>query len=174
MSTKESKPKIREWLVRSFALPAFIVALAGCNSDGELSSNEQTENSETVSLYQKNRGLLLPEEVRASLGVTLIDVEAKSLSEQTNASSAVPLVVPESALIQGVQEDFVYVENGEHFVRTPVVVGTRRDGWLEITEGLLPGDKVVAKAAHDLWMIELLALRGGSPCCPVPKKASKS
>lgn len=78
--------------------------------------------------------------------------------------------VPESAVIHGVGGAFVFVANGEHYVRTPVKLGATADGWLEITDGLYAGDIVVARGADALWLIELCALKGGTPCCPVPAK----
>ena len=155
------------------SLLALLLVLGACNSEHASHSLDETDKSQTVSLYQKNQGLLLPEEIRAKLGVTLKEIEEESFPGQGGSSPPASIAIPESAVIQGVQGDFVYVENGEHLVRTPVVPGAKHDGWIEITDGLLPGDKVVTKAAHDLWMIELLALRGGSPCCPVPRKVPK-
>ena len=83
------------------------------------------------------------------------------------------LAVPESAVIHGAAGAFVYAANGEHFVRTPVNLGAGENGWVEITDGLYAGDFVVAKAADSLWLIELCALKGGTPCCPVPTKKKR-
>ena len=136
--------------------------LAGCRAEHhEDGDHEGHGSAETLSLYQKDRGLLLPAELRSSLGVKFIEI------------TDLPALVPKSAVVEGVQEDFVYAQNGEHLVRTPVVTGAARGNEVQLTEGVLAGDRVVATAAHDLWMIELLAIRGGSPCCPVPKKDKK-
>ncbi len=88
----------------------------------------------------------------------------------THSSTNSALTVPESAVIRGAEGAFVYTASGEHFVRTPVKVGVVTDGSVEISDGLYAGDVVVAKAADSLWMIELCALKGGTPCCPVPMK----
>lgn len=80
------------------------------------------------------------------------------------------LAVPESAVIHGAGGAFVYAVNGGHFTRTMVKPGAAADGWVEITDGLYAGDVVVTQAADSLWLIELCALKGGSPCCPVPTK----
>ena len=136
-----------------------LVVGMGCGSNHEAEHDDDSES--TVSLYHKDRGLLLPAELRASLGIRFIEV------------ANVPTTVPKGAVVEGVQEDFVYVQNGDHVVRTPVVIGVPRGEHVEITEGILAGDYIVATGAHDLWMIELLAVRGGSPCCPVPKKDKK-
>lgn len=82
--------------------------------------------------------------------------------------------VPASAVVQGADTPFVYSVNGAHFVRTPIKVGTRSEGWVEVTEGLYTGDVVVARGGDEMWMIELCALKGGTPCCPVGKKPGRA
>jgi len=82
--------------------------------------------------------------------------------------------VPASAIVQGADTPFVYTVNGAHFVRTPVKVGARSEGWVEVTEGLYTGDVVVARGGDEMWMIELCALKGGTPCCPVGKKPGRA
>jgi len=94
-----------------------------------------------------------------------------SLPVDFSAERARPaLVVPESAVIRGAAGAFVYAVNGEHFIRTPVKLGVVTDGGVEITDGLYAGDVIVAKAVDSLWLVELCALKGGTPCCPVPPK----
>lgn len=93
-------------------------------------------------------------------------LEAVFSSEHSHSA----LTVPDSAVIRGAGGPFVYAANGGHFVRTSVKTGARVDGWIEITDGLYAGDTVVARAVDSLWLIELCALKGGSPCCPVPTK----
>ena len=82
------------------------------------------------------------------------------------------LSIPESAVIDGVAGAFVYAANGEHFTRTQVKVGSVTDGWVEVIDGLYAGDVVATKAVDSLWLIELCALKGGTPCCPAPLKKS--
>src|SRR5688572_9746913 len=84
------------------------------------------------------------------------------------------LAVPASAVLQGTESAFVYAVSGSHFVRTPVKVGMTNDGWVQVIDGLYAGDSVVAKACEAMWMIELCALKGGTPCCPVGKKPGSS
>ena len=79
-------------------------------------------------------------------------------------------VVPESALLKAADGCFVYAVNGAHLTRTPVKPGAVSDGFVEIEDGLYAGDAVVAKGIENLWLVELSALKGGTPCCPVPKK----
>ncbi|MDB6133970.1 MAG: hypothetical protein JWM59_2213 [Verrucomicrobiales bacterium] len=61
--------------------------------------------------------------------------------------------VPRSALQGDAAQRFMYVEDfglKNAFVKTPVEVGEINDRFVEITGGLLPGDKVVTKGAYSL------------------------
>ena len=80
------------------------------------------------------------------------------------------LVVPRTALLAAAEGMFVYALNGKHFTRTKVKIGATTDGLVEVEDGLYPGDRVVAKGVESLWLIELSALKGGKPCCVVPKR----
>lgn len=80
------------------------------------------------------------------------------------------LVIPVTGLLSAADGTFVYVVNGKHFTRTKIKIGAVSDGYIEVEEGLYPGDQVVAKGVDNLWLIELSALKGGKPCCAVPKK----
>jgi len=78
--------------------------------------------------------------------------------------------IPSAAVVTAAEGPFVYTANGSHFTRTPVKLGAASDGWVEVVDGLYAGDAVVTKGADTMWMIELCALKGGTPCCPVTKK----
>jgi hypothetical protein len=104
-------------------------------------------------------------EGRFSVGSFL---EAAFAAPRTNTV----LAVPASAVVDGVAGAFVYAVNGAHFTRTAVKTGATDNGLMEITDGLYAGDVVAAKAADSLWLIELSALKGGSPCCPAPMKSA--
>ena len=83
-------------------------------------------------------------------------------------------IIPASAVIRGVEGTFVYTVSGSHYVRTAVKPGAESCGWVEITDGLYAGDVVVARAVDALWNVELCALKGGTPCCPVGGKAERN
>jgi hypothetical protein len=110
--------------------------LCACSPQHE----NEADREEEVSLYNEHDGLTLPADMQRELGIQLMCLKNTS-------------AIPESAIIRGAKEDFTYVLNGKHFVRTPL-------------ERLSPGDQVVTHGVKDLWMIELLAIRGGEPCCP--------
>lgn len=62
-------------------------------------------------------------------------------------------VVPRGAVQGDGAQRFVFVKDYElkhAFVRTPVVVGEQNDRFIEIVEGLLPGDEVVTRGAYAL------------------------
>lgn len=69
--------------------------------------------------------------------------------------------IPRSAVLRTSEGTFVYAVNGDAYFRTAVKVGTEADGWVEITDGLLAGDRVVTKPIETLWLIELRATKGG-------------
>lgn len=63
------------------------------------------------------------------------------------------LSVPRTALQGDAASRFVYVADYElpnAFVKTPVQVGATNDRFVEITEGIFPGDKVVTRGAYSL------------------------
>jgi hypothetical protein len=84
------------------------------------------------------------------------------------------LAVPESAILTTALGTYVYARNGEHLTRTLVKTGARQDGFVAIEEGLYAGDAVAVKGVENVWLVELSALKGGKPCCAVPKKGGKT
>jgi hypothetical protein len=70
-------------------------------------------------------------------------------------------VVPKSALLRTAEGTFVYTLNGDAYFRTAVKTGVEAEGFVEITDGLFPGDIVVTKPVEKLWLIELRATKGG-------------
>lgn len=91
----------------------------------------------------------------------------------TNGESRRVFVVPESALLTTADGSYVYAVNSAHLIRTRVKPGVASDGFVEIEDGLYAGDSVAAKGVDGLWLVELSALKGGTPCCPVPKKKAE-
>lgn len=61
--------------------------------------------------------------------------------------------IPRSAVQGDAAERFVYIKDYElknAFVRVPVVLGAQNDRFVEVTQGLLPGDEVVVRGAYAL------------------------
>lgn len=69
--------------------------------------------------------------------------------------------VPKSAVLSAAEGPFVYVVNGQHFLRTLIKIGGQSKDWIEVTDGLYAGDKIVARPVETLWMTELRAVKGG-------------
>jgi len=61
------------------------------------------------------------------------------------------LTVPLDAIIDDGAEKFVFVKNGNQFVRQDVATGTSDDSYIEITDGLYPGDKVVTDGNRQIY-----------------------
>jgi multidrug efflux pump subunit AcrA (membrane-fusion protein) len=83
------------------------------------------------------------------------------------------ITIPREALIAGTTETFVYVQNGNAYLRTIVEPGRGNKDSVEIKDGLLEGDHVVTRGALDLWLVELRAVKGGQGCCPAPPVKGK-
>jgi multidrug efflux pump subunit AcrA (membrane-fusion protein) len=240
-------------------LSLVVMLLSGCTSN-QMAAPGMGEAPETTGLYQKGKGLLLPEEMKSNFGLQMVEVterpmasfciasaqvyrparedkpgaatllvssevakvlkvgQAVQLQRGTETNKALPgkllrldekseaylgqtealveftdpenvvqpgvvltatfktreakpvIAVPESAVLSCSEGPFVYVVNGKHLTRTSIKTGTQSEGWVEVMDGLYTGDAVVVKGLDDLWFIELSALKGGTPCCPVPKK----
>jgi membrane fusion protein (multidrug efflux system) len=65
------------------------------------------------------------------------------------------LVIPEEALVPEQARQFVYVVQGPVVAKREVTLGRREPGFVEITAGLAPGDRVVVEGT--------LKLRDGAP-----------
>lgn len=76
-------------------------------------------------------------------------------------SSASALTVPSSSILVSATGTFVYVVNGEAYLRTPVNIGARTADLAEVIAGLRAGDVVVSTAVDQLWLTELRLTKGG-------------
>ena len=72
--------------------------------------------------------------------------------------------IPRSALLRAAEGNFVYVRNGKHLLRTEVQTGAADGDWIEVKDGLLPGDLFAAQGVEALWLTELRAVKGGGHC----------
>jgi hypothetical protein len=93
------------------------------------------------------------------------------LQGNISLQSAVPVpTIPHSALLECSDGHSVYTVSGEHLVRTRVKIGATTEGFVEIKDGLYPGDQVVLQPVMSLWLTELAAVKGGQACCVELKK----
>ena len=60
------------------------------------------------------------------------------------------LAVPIQAVLGDAGTYFVYVDRGDIYERAPVVLGQRDDRYVEIVDGLVPGDRVVTQGNYQL------------------------
>jgi multidrug efflux pump subunit AcrA (membrane-fusion protein) len=61
------------------------------------------------------------------------------------------LAVPVEAIIDAGAEKFVFVKNGNEFVRQDVATGMSDDRYIEITDGLYTGDQVVTDGNRQIY-----------------------
>jgi cobalt-zinc-cadmium efflux system membrane fusion protein len=65
------------------------------------------------------------------------------------------LTIPNAALLEADGEKFVFVRNGHTYERVEVRVGASDDEYIEITDGLVPGDEVVTQGSRQLYTLWL-------------------
>ncbi len=74
------------------------------------------------------------------------------------------LAVPRGAVLEDEGRSFVFVHHqDDYYVRRPVTVGRTWAGWVEIREGLQPGQAVVAEGAF-LMKSDVLRSKMGAGC----------
>ena len=71
------------------------------------------------------------------------------------------IAVPVDAVIEDGPNKFVFVENGEIYQKVDVVTGLRDDLYVEIVDGLFPGDAVVTQGNHQLLAVTARPQAGG-------------
>lgn len=76
------------------------------------------------------------------------------------------LVVPRKAVVVQGPLHFVFIKNGEQYIKQDIVPGVIDDQYVEVRDGLLPGDEVVVQGAYSLTH-----LKPKAPAAPVPEKA---
>ena len=77
------------------------------------------------------------------------------------ATSGKAVTVPNEAVQSDGPERFVFVENGEGFLRQNVVVGEHDDRFTVIKSGVIAGDQVVTRGAVELKTVALRPTAGG-------------
>jgi membrane fusion protein, heavy metal efflux system len=78
----------------------------------------------------------------------------------TTGNAAAP-AVPESAIVDDGGRPVVFIQTaGETFLRKPVQLGLREGGYVQVLEGVSPGERVVTRGAH---LIRLAAMSNQVP-----------
>jgi cobalt-zinc-cadmium efflux system membrane fusion protein len=119
---------------------------------GRIGNLDSTINPETRTLAVRaildNPGGLLKPAMFATLRLT-------------TGSRAQPVtVIPRSAVLEVDGASVVYVQNGDAFEPIQVTLGQSDGPWIEVKDGVFPGDKVVSERAFQL---RAQALKGGRP-----------
>jgi hypothetical protein len=132
------------------------LALSGCGeSRADLTLAEPTP----AATYKAGHGVQLTPTARTFVGLETGEVVSRKFA----GASAVN-AIPAEALLRTVKGDFVYVANGDWFLRTPVQVGAIDASYIEIKDGLYEGDAIVVKGVRGLSLAEIQALNGGVGC----------
>ncbi len=109
------------------------------DSKVEIIGSEVNPQSRTVDVWLRVKNL--NEQLKINMNVSVY-----FLAEKEDES----IVVPKSALLGSGGERFVFVVEGNKYTRTSVVTGIENDKWIEVVEGLAPGDTVVTQGNYQL------------------------
>lgn len=74
-------------------------------------------------------------------------------------SNPAALTVPRAAILEAQGEKFVFVKQGDQYVRQDITIGIEDSEFTEVTSALVPGDQIVTQGARQLYT---LWLTGGS------------
>ena len=140
--------------MRNVIFACFLAVLAGCGKPATSVGTESHAPAAKAAEFKKGQGLLLTPEAVEFIGLRKAEAQAK----------ADRVVLPRQALLRTSEGVFVFVANGQRWLRTPVKVSTESAESAEITDGVLEGDLVVVAGVWDLWMAELQAIKGGVGC----------
>ena len=140
--------------MRNALLVFSLVVLAGCGKPATSARTEGAAPAAKAAEFKKGQGLLLTPEAVEFIGLRKAEAQAK----------ADRIVLPRQALLRTSEGMFVFVANGQRWLRTPVKVGAESVETAEIKDGVLEGDLVVVAGVWDLWVAELQAIKGGVGC----------
>jgi hypothetical protein len=135
-------------LFASFLLTLVLVAFSGCTRSS--AEGSASPRAKPAAVYKAGHGLQLTPLAREFNGITVVEFGDR---------------IPTSAVFRTVEGTFVYVENGEWFLRTRVTVErTATADSFALKDGLYEGDRIVSGGVRALWLAELHFLRAGQAC----------
>jgi hypothetical protein len=133
------------------------LALSGCGeSRAGLTAAPEPAPAAT---YKAGHGVRLTPLAREFLGL-----KTGGVGTLARAGKPGTPAVPADAVLRTIRGDFVYVANGEWFLRTPVSLGATDGTQVEITDGLYEDDTIVTAGVRALSLAEIQALNGGVGC----------
>lgn len=118
-----------------------------------------TTSVEPAAHFKEGHGLHLTATGSKFVGLKTGDVASRDIGESRGVAA-----VPAEAVQRTVKGNFVYVVNGDWFLRTPVALGATDGEWIEIKDGLYEGDRIATAGTRWLWLAELQAVNGGVAC----------
>ncbi len=140
--------------MRSFYFILVAVVLIGCGKAGSAEVAEGHAHPPKAVEFKKGQGLLLSAEAIEFIGLRKAEAQAK----------ADRVLVPVQALLRTSEGVFVFVQNGQRWLRTAVKFGVESNGSVQVADGLLEGDVIAVAGVRDLWLAELQAVKGGVGC----------
>jgi len=141
------------------SLVALGAALPACTRSQAGEAAPDHDHAPEAAIYKAGFGVQFSPAAAQLAGLATGDVEARALADGRTAT-----VIPAAALLRTVKGDFVYVANGDWFLRTPVKIGASVGLWVEVSDGLYEGDRIVTGGTRALWLAELSAVNGGVGC----------
>jgi len=108
--------------------------------------------------FKEGQGIELSDETKTIIALQTVEVE-----EEQHGSETIT-IIPVSALLETVTGTYVYVVNGNSYLRTQVETKELTESNLQVLDGLFAGDEIVIQPVNTLWYAELQALRGGKAC----------
>ncbi len=140
--------------MKNFISILLVVASAGCGKQATTGQAEGSASPAKAAEFKKGQGLLLTAEAAEFIGLRKAEAQAK----------ADRVLVPTPALLRTSEGAFVFVRNGQRWLRTEVKPGTEADGTMQIADGLLEGDVIAVAGVWGLWLAEIQAIKGGVGC----------
>lgn len=125
------------------------LAATGCSRTTAEPVATTTAPATIAAHYKAGHGVQLSPAARAFVGLATAEFNGR---------------LPATAILRTVKGDFVYVANGDWFLRTPVKLGAADNASFTLKDGLYDGDTVVTQGARALWLAELQATNGGVGC----------
>lgn len=147
-----------KFLLLIFGGALLATPFTGCNRSAA-ETGEAHADAAQAAHYKAGHGLQLSPSAARFIGLATAEVGTREIGAAGSVSA-----IPAAALLRTVKGDFVFVANGDWYLRTPVQIGAAHGDWLEVTGGLYEGDTVVTQGANALWLAELSATNGGVGC----------
>jgi hypothetical protein len=134
--------------------------MSGCGEGRAQKAHlHHADQPKPAATYKAGHGLQLTPIAASFIALAAADVVTRDFGAAKGATA-----IPATALLRTVKGDFVYVVNGEWFLRTPVKLGAADSSHLAVEDGLYEGDKIVIRGVRELWLAELQAVNGGVGC----------